>query len=204
MDLTSHLHERSLAALSSLTHEHRRDTYVVSFLLGEEDGDGRRLTMTVGTNTEARVALALKATPASEGRRARRVDGMGVPSSADEARWNFAFWLQDELVVCCDRDVDPVGADLRDAWVRDAGWWYDDWEAPEADRLCLAIGLVFNERCATVARRLHGDGDVERLFGRPVPIVVHEVEHDHHLVERNLAANPPTSIRPYLDWIEAL
>lgn len=129
---------------------------------------------------------------------------MGVPSDADEARWNFAFWLQDELEVCGDRGLDPVGADLRDAWVRDAGWWYDDWEAPEADRLCLAISLDFAERCATVARRLHADGDVERLFGRPIPIVVHELEDDERTVERNLAANPTASIRPYLDWYESL
>src|SRR3954469_8576263 len=89
------------------------DVYVVSLLVYDEEDDPRLPTVTVGFNTEARVAAT-----------------MADASDADEARWNFAFWLQNELGVLGDSDRDPNGAAQREAWIRRQGLWYDD-EADE-------------------------------------------------------------------------
>jgi hypothetical protein len=86
---------------------------------------------------------------------------------------------------------DPEGAALREAWAREEGLWYD---------LALGEDAVFNERgepltsafvelLVGVAQRLH-QGDVERIFGRPIPVLIHELEYYDAIAEQNLAANP--------------
>src|SRR4051812_36222919 len=77
------------------------DVYVVSLLVYDEEDDPRLPTATVGFNTEAQVAKTT-----------------GDASGGDEARWNFAFWLQNELAVLADTERDPEGAALREEWIR--------------------------------------------------------------------------------------
>jgi len=102
-------------ALERTPREVAPNVYVVSLFVYDEDDDPRYLTAMVGFNTEKRVAET-------------RTDA----SDADEARWNFALWLQNELGVLADRRVDREGAALRQQLLHNTTLWYSD-EEEDAD-----------------------------------------------------------------------
>lgn len=53
-----HVRSRAVDGLRSLDAAHRADTYVVSFLVYDDDDDPRCPTLLVGTNTEHQVQLS--------------------------------------------------------------------------------------------------------------------------------------------------
>jgi hypothetical protein len=97
------------AALEDVPPAKAAEVYAVSLLVYDEEDDPRRPTITVGTNTETRVR-----------ERIARGDDPGW------ARWNFAYWIQDDLAVVGDSARDPEGARLRRRWIEELGLWYSD------------------------------------------------------------------------------
>jgi hypothetical protein len=183
--LTEHVYEKARNALDAIPLEERHDIYVVSFLVTYEEDDPRRPTITVGFNTERDVVAAMNGESA----------GFGLPSGQREARWNYAFYKQNALVTICDTSDDPEGASRWQSWARRRGYWYSDAEA-EADfeatlKLVARLAPAFVACALDVVRRLHADGDVVRIFGRPIPVVVHEFEYYDEIAEQNRVANPP-------------
>ena len=135
--------------------------------------------MTVGFNTEDDVAWSTDPAPVRS-------------TDEREARWNYAFWRQNQLAIVCDSNADRVGAKLPEEWARENSLWYDLAEGEDA---------IFNERgepltnafvrlLVDVVRRLHAEGDIQRIFGRSLPVLIHELEYDDEIAEQNLAANP--------------
>jgi hypothetical protein len=104
-----------------------------------------------------------------------------MTSDQAEARWNCAFWIQNELTVVGDLTGDPAGATARQEWISDLGLWYDeptdlaDWDSVIGP-LAAQIGARFTQTCCQVARTLHTTGVIERSVGRTVPVIVHELE----------------------------
>jgi hypothetical protein len=170
-DLAEHVYSDAVRALDAIPSEERADIYVVSFFVYDESDDPRKPTVTVGFSTESDVAAS--------------------GDDEEEARWNYAFWRQNELAIICDSAADPAGAALREGWAREKGLWYD---------LAVDENPVFNERgepltkafvqvLVGVVQRLQR-GDVERIFGRAIPVLIHELEYYDEIAEQNLAANP--------------
>ncbi|WTX60157.1 hypothetical protein OIE42_34705 [Streptomyces sp. NBC_00648] len=83
------------------------DNYAVSFLIDNEDDDPRQPTLTIGYNTETQARHSIQ-----------------DASDQAEARWNYAFWIQHELIVVGDLTSDPAGATARQEWISDLGLWY--------------------------------------------------------------------------------
>ncbi|MFE0654156.1 hypothetical protein ACFVZH_36990 [Streptomyces sp. NPDC059534] len=81
-DHLQHLVERALASIPAADAS---DIYAVSFLIGNEDDDPRQPTLTIGYNTETQAQRSIQDT-----------------SDQAEARWNYAFWIQNELTVVGD------------------------------------------------------------------------------------------------------
>jgi hypothetical protein len=169
-DLSSHVYSAAVQALDAIPTDELADIYAVSFFVYDEEDDPRKPTVTVGFNTEADVAAS---------------------GGDDESRWNYAFWRQNQLAVVCDSAADPAGAALREAWAREQGLWYDLEPGEDA---------VFNERgepltkafvrlLVGVVQRLH-QGDIERIFGRAIPVLIHELEYYEEIASQNLSANP--------------
>jgi hypothetical protein len=176
-------------ALNEVDAEDARDAYALSFWVLDEEDDARLTTFVVGFNTETRVREQ-------------------SPHASDEAeaRWNFAFWLQNEFVAVA-RDWEPradsEGVALRKQWIEELGLWYaDDDESEESLRLAAELYDQFFELAARVVRRLHDSGAVERAFRRPLPVVIHDLEHDDSTADASRAANPPRLIADFLHWFE--
>lgn len=167
------------------------DVYVVSLFVYDEEDDPRYPTVTVGFNTDAQVAAT-----------------SNDAWDEDEARWNFAFWLQNELAVLGERERDPKGAELRELWVREAGLWYSD-EDEDADfDAAMEKGEQITSRfvglIVMITQQLHAEGTISRIFGRPIPVLVHELEYYDEIAEQNRLANPGGLADGLVRWIEKM
>lgn len=197
MKLAEHIRTRIRSALESISEGDRTDIYAVSLWVDDLDDDPRRPTITVGYNTERQVA----ACTSGPGQRSER------PAVADpaEARWNFAFWLQNSLAMIGSEDGDPEGAELREAWARQRGFWYSD-EEEERD-LDAALEKVqpltgeFVDILVGVVQDLHRSGEIERVFGRAIPVLIHELEYYDEIARQNEAANPPGVVDAFARWV---
>lgn len=95
-----------------------------------------------------------------------------------EARWNYAFWILEGFDKLGNVPEDPVGAPLYEKETRNLGIWYDG----EFD----------------LARHLHASGTIERIFGRPLPVVVFDMDCPGWEEEATKAANPAELIEDFL------
>jgi hypothetical protein len=164
-----------------------RDVYVVSLFVSEEDDDPRRPRVTVGYNTDSEVEAA--------------TDDAG---DEHEARWNYAFWLQNRLGCVGDAESDPEGADLRDAWVAESfPPRSSDDDLDELDE-GSPVPRGFAALLVRVVARLHADGVITAKFGRTIPVLIHELDYYDEIAEQNLAANPSTeALADFVSWCRA-
>ncbi|MGW6396210.1 hypothetical protein ACWFR1_38220 [Streptomyces sp. NPDC055103] len=181
-----HLVERALASIPAADIG---DIYAVSFLIDNEDDDPRQPTLTIGYNTETQARHSIQ-----------------CASDQAEARWNYAFWIQNELAVVGDLTSDPAGAAARQEWISDLGLWYD--EPTDLARRDAVIGPLaaqieacFNQTCCRLARTLHTTGAIERSVGRAVPVIVHELEYYEPIARQTEAANPPGFADEFTSWV---
>jgi hypothetical protein len=186
-----YVYQHAARALESVPADAAADVYVVSLLVYDEDDDPRRPTITVGYNTRTRVG-----------------ETAGDAEDLDEARWNFAFWLQNELAVVAESDQDPEGARLRRDWIDSIGAWYSDEEEDEdfdaTEERAVRITEEFVELAVRVVQRLHDEGVVERTFGRPLPTLIHELEYYDEIAEQNERANPDGLAADFARWVRDL
>ncbi len=170
-----------------MTPKEAADTYVVSFWVNDDADDPSIPVLRVGTNTEAQVHASL-----------------AKASSADEARWNFAYWLQNDLAVVGGHGDDD-GRTMVDARFHELGLRRDDGDfSPDALEVCRQMTETFVACCVDAARRLHDHDGLVGTFGRDIPVLVHELEYYDAIAEQNLACNPPDLVAPFKQWIDSL
>ncbi len=197
MRLEEHVFGEVLRALERIPPEDRSDIYALSLFVYDADDDPRRPTLTVGYNTEAQVAACTPGPGESP--------HFPTASDSDEARWNYAFWLQNDLSVVCDEECDRAGAELLLAWAKQHGWWFSDEE--EAADFDAALDRVrpltaeFVWIAVRVVQRLHKEAVLERVLGRGVPILIHELEYYEEIARQNEVANSAESVRDFARWV---
>jgi hypothetical protein len=186
-EFEEHAYGAVAAALEAVPASKAQDVYVVSLLVYDEEDDPRLPTLTVGTNTEERVRERL---------------GRDPPGWV---RWNYAYWLQDDLFVVGSSETDSHGARLRRAWIDGLGLWYSDADERRdfdaAGELGAQITDHFVELSIRLVQRLHATGLIERVFGRPIPVLIHELEYYPQIAEQNERANPPGLTAEFTRWV---
>src|SRR5262249_19491444 len=108
-----------------------------------------------------------------------------------EARWNL--FMPDSQALVFDTSKDPEGAAIREAWAREHGYWYELAPGDDGhfDERGEPLTQAFVAAEIAVVQRLHAEGDVVRVFGKPIPVLIHELEYYDAIAEQNIAANPP-------------
>lgn len=184
-----HLCARMSDWLRAIPPEIAADICALSLWIYVEEDEPPQFVADLSCNTEARVAAMAD-----------------QASDAGEARWNFAFWLQQPSLSIGSAD-DEAGMAARQQWLADAGFAEQLATAGDQDRefeICDAIEGEFCEIVATAARELHDSGLLADLFGRSVPIILHDLEFHEGTVDLATAANPPEVIRPFVEWVDSL
>lgn len=168
------------------------DIYVLSFYVHNVYDDPRRPTLTVGYNTYQQMQLC---TP-TDGKEEK----WPKASDAGEAKWNFAFWLQNEELIVGGREYDPVSD-----WVKSSPYYYSDEEAEIDFDTTYLKGQRIKERFIEIitghARKLHSDGVIRAKFGKDIPIIVHELEYYDKPVLWTKQANPDGLAIEFENWV---
>lgn len=188
-DFERFCYQEICSALASVEPQGSPDIYALSFFINDVDDDPRYPVLQLGYNTLTRVA---ECTPSA--------------SDAEEARWNFAFWFQNELALV--GQPGTKGRQLLEDWLKENGLWYSD-EEEDIDfercmRIASAITAYFIDACVRVARALHENGIIEQYFFRPIPILVHELEYYDEIALQTRSANPPGLATEFEEWIASL
>jgi len=104
-----------------------------------------------------------------------------------EERWNYAFWRQDERYLI-EPDESSIGMQLLFDWYQEQGieniGAEEDWEDGP-----VGFGELV-ELAARVARKLQDEGFLKEKFGRPIPIIIHDLEYCDCTIKATEYANP--------------
>ncbi|MFF9112843.1 hypothetical protein [Streptomyces sp. NPDC014805] len=204
-----HLRQAAAGVLARFPAADVPEIYALSFRIWRLDDD-RHPYVAIGYNTESQYA------------RERRAEDPG------EARWNYACWLLDGFEMLGNVPEDPAGGALFVERAKELGLWYDDgtgdpalpkavrdeqdgtsgdeqdgMSCDEEDGTSEGLWEYFADACTGLARHLHASGLIEEILGRPLPIVVFDMDCPGWEVEATEAANPPGLITGFLDWQHA-
>jgi hypothetical protein len=170
----------------------RAEIYAISFYHWFIDDDARRPALSVSYNTESQVrdSVAVDGLPSGRGR----------TRCAIEARWNFAFWLQERGTIC---EFGEASLDRRIAlhWAAMLGCPPESGEPSgleEDDDSMEMLPVEFLKTCVECAKVIHLRGILTRELDRIVPIIVHDLEATRDNAENTLAANPPGLVDEYI------
>ncbi|CAL9424741.1 hypothetical protein [Streptomyces sp. enrichment culture] len=132
------------------------------------------------------------------------------PDDDGEARWNYASWLLEDFERLGDVPEDPVGSQVYVEEVRRLGAWYDggsglDRVLDDEDVAARArlLRAHFRDAVIDLARHLHADGVIERVLGRPLPVVVFDMARPGWEVHATEAADPPALVEDFMAWLRA-
>jgi hypothetical protein len=177
------------AALVKIDPSTTADIYVLSFFLYDEDDDPRYPVLRLGYNTQTYLT-----------------ESKHSASSAREAKWNFAFWLQNELKSV--GKPSSEGSKLLEVVLKARGLWYSKEDEKDDFDRCMQIGdditAYFVDACVRVAQALHEKGVIVQNFSRSIPIVVHELEYYDEIAIQTRSANPPEVAKEFEDWIASM
>lgn len=184
----THLRQAATGILERVPEPLKRETYVLAFNIWRIDADNRHPYVDIGYNTESQYE--------EQTRRS---------SDPWEARWNYAFWILEGFDKLGNVPEDPVGAPLYEKETRNLGIWYDGEfdlaQILEDDQLRAKSGLLelhFHDAVIDLARHLHASATIERIFGRPLPVVVFDMDCPGWEEEATKAANPAELIEDFL------
>ncbi|MDE5590316.1 MAG: DUF4303 domain-containing protein, partial [Acetatifactor sp.] len=142
------------------------DIYAISLYVNDENDDPRRPVAVLGYNTESQFQASL-------------------PKASDEqeARWNYAFWLQNEELCLgrCD-----TAEDVRN-WIHGQGLWDQEDEITEA----------FVKLLVLVVKDIQASGFLKDKFGKEIPLLIHELEYYDIIATQNIEANGEALVRDF-------
>ena len=145
------------------------DIYAISLYVFCEEDDPRRPVAVLGYNTERQVQKSI--TKASD---------------EQEARWNYAFWLQNEEMCL---GLGDTAENIRE-WITEQDLWDS-----EDDIIEKFVNLL-----VAVVQDIHASGLLKDIFGREIPILIHELEYYEKIARQNMEANGETLDRDFVSF----
>ena len=123
-------------------------------------------------------------------------DCIGAGESS-EARWNYAFWRQDETAIIKAEDENEGMKILFD-------WYAENGIENIGDEDCAAcynremryIGkgpvgyYALLTEITSVAKKMQESGFIQNKFGAAIPIIIHDLEYPWYVIEATRKANP--------------
>lgn len=114
-----------------------------------------------------------------------------------EERWNYTFWRQNETPVI-EADNENEGMKILFDWYEENGIDnigyenYDD--CYDNEMRYIGKGPVgyyeLLSEITNVAGKLQDSGFIRNKFGRPIPVIIHDLEYSWYVMEATQKANP--------------
>jgi len=180
--ITAHIQRR----LREMPPQLAKDVYAISLYI---DVAEQEITFSVNTNSQVELALAGKS------------KGYGLPSGEQEARWNYAFWMQEPG----SRFLTPPGSEDAKLWnsiLEELGFHqYSEKDDFDIEGYEIGVAKALSELCIKVSRALHASGIIQEVFHRDVPIIVHQLEYDDAIADITESANPAGVSAEFVAWV---
>ena len=120
----------------------------------------------------------------------------GSAGKLSEKRWNYAFWRQNEIPVI-EADNGNEGIKILFDWYAENGVYNIGYENYDAcyDNEMRYIGkgpagyYELLSEITAVAKKLQDSGFIKNKFGRPIPIIIHDLEYPWYIIEATKKAN---------------
>ena len=189
-NFTEKSYEKLKNAIQEIANEEdKKEVYALSFCYTCDDDDLRFPKITLGYNTLSNVK-----------------EESDNATSKEDAKWNFDYSLQTE--------VETVGGKkdkLLKQWFAKTPYFYSDEENDRAieedeelyDKLLKKgdkFGKDFIKEVIVLAKRLLDDGEVEKVFGRNIPIIIHQRDFEDTPISWTKKANPAKLIKEFLEY----
>ena len=189
-NFTEKSYEKLKNAIQEIANEEdKKEVYALSFCCTCDDDDLRFPKITLGYNTLSNVK-----------------EESSNATSKEDAKWNFDYWLQTE--------VETVGGKkdkLLKQWFAKTSYFYSDEENDRAieedeelyDKLLKKgdkFGKDFIKEVIVLAKRLLDDGEIEKVFGRNIPIIIHQRDFEDTPISWTKKANPAKLIKEFLEY----
>ena len=170
-------YQKLVDAINNIPAETAADVYAFSFYLYCEDDDTRQQMLEVSYNTEKNYKASID----------EAYDEM-------EARWNYAFWLQKEILA-----LGGPEDDLWQKWVKSTPFYYENDEDKSKEKYD-GISDMFLEMVIELSQKIHADGGLVQKFGKAIPVIMHGLEYCEYEFEWALRANPEGIVDEFLSW----
>lgn len=180
-------YEKLRKAITNIPDEEVKDIYALSFYYYAEDDDSRYPTIEVSYNTTKQY-----------------INETANASSETEAKWNYAFWLQEEI-----EKIGGEDDELLAKWFKETPYFYTEEENEEAeedddlfDELLEKGGefeTEFMEGILLLTKKLFNEKVIEVKFKKEIPILVHELEYYDKPIEWTIRANNPEVIQEFIN-----
>jgi hypothetical protein len=182
--LFENFYTKAEKVIKKIGKQNIKDIYAISFWKDNLEDDPRCPIITIGYNTLTQVEVEKK-----------------NASSLMEAKWNYAFWLQNEFGTIGGNDKN-----LR-LYFKEANLFYTQQEYSRAekhgeedklDEQDDQMQLVFMDIIISVIQELHKKGVIKEQLGKEVPIIVHELEYYDLPIMWTIRSNPKSLIDEFL------
>lgn len=128
-----------------------------------------------------------------------------------EERWNYAFWRQDETPIIDPYDPNSM-IDILFDWYKENGIdniGYEDYKnCYDENMKYIGKGpLGYYEllsEITLVAKQLQESGFIESCFGKPIPIIIHDLEYPWYVIQATEIANPNGQADAFLEAMKEL
>ena len=108
-----------------------------------------------------------------------------------EERWNYAFWRQNETPII-EADNENEGIKFLFNWYEENGVdniGYENYGACYDNEMRYIGNYELLLEITDVAKKLQDSGFVKHKFGRPIPIIIHDLEYSWYIIEATKKAN---------------
>ena len=168
-----------------ITQWEKSNIYAVSLFVYDNCDNPCEPTLILGYNTEENFQQQVK----------NAYDEM-------EAKWNYAFWLQNEEYIFGTGDTQKIVQN----WIIQNGFCHYTYEEMFAyneepnPETYEGITEAFIKELIAVVKDLHESGFIKTQFGKDIPILIHELEYYDKIAKQNIEANPPHAVKDFIKF----
>ena len=161
-----------------------KDIYAISLYVNDYNDNPCKPIVRLGYNTETQVKEQTE-----------------FASDEREARWNYAFWLQNSFLEFGDGE----SQNLVKQWLSNNEFpFYEDgdeaWDDDETYDIVEDITPEFIEVLIEIVQEIHDSGILTDKFGKEIPILIHELEYYEEIADENKEANGDCLDQEFVDW----
>lgn len=174
--------------LRSLPKAITNEIYAISLFMDLQDIDEPQLVFSFNTTAQVTAAMAGK------------TQAYGKPADLAEATWNYAFWLQRPN----SRFLTPVDSEDGKLWEslrQENGLHYEESDDFASDQYEERIRALLTDVAVSISKKLHESGAIVEIFGKSIPVIIHELEYYDEIAAITKQGNPPGVADEFIEWV---